>query len=60
METLKRIPNAQLAVIPDAGHFALFSEPQRVIPMIAHFLEKPVKKIPIATGETGYHPGETK
>ena len=47
-------------MIPDAGHFALFSEPKRVIPMVETFLEKPEKKIPIATAETGYHPGETR
>lgn len=60
METLRLIPNAELAVIPDAGHFALFSEPDRIIPVIAHFLGKPDRKIPIATGEMGYHPGETR
>ena len=60
VETLKLIPNAELAVIPDAGHFALFSEPKRVIPVVEHFLKKPGKKIPIATAETGYHPGETR
>lgn len=60
VETLRRIPNAELAVIPDAGHFALFSEPDRVIPVITHFLGRPDRKIPIATGEMGYHPGETR
>ena len=60
METLRLIPNAELAVIPDAGHFALFSEPERVIAVVENFLKKPGKKIPIATAETGYHPGETR
>ncbi len=60
VQTFKLIPNAELAVIPDAGHFALFSEPQRVIPVIATFLEKHETKIPIATAEMGYHPGETR
>lgn len=60
VETLKLIPDAQLAVIPDAGHFALFSEPDRVIPIVRRFLEKPGEKIPIATAETGYHPGESR
>jgi pimeloyl-ACP methyl ester carboxylesterase len=60
LETFKLIANAELAVIPDVGHFALFSEQERVIPVVEHFLEKPEKKIPIATAETGYHPGETK
>ena len=60
VETLKLIPNAELAVIPNAGHFTLFSEPNRVIPVVIHFLKKPAEKIPIATAETGYHPGETR
>jgi pimeloyl-ACP methyl ester carboxylesterase len=59
IETFKLIPNAELAVIPDAGHFGLFSEHKRVIPVVKNFLEKPEKKIPFATAETGYHPGET-
>ena len=60
VETLKLIPNAELAVIPDAGHFALFSEQERVIPVVRNFLEKPEKKIPVATAEMGYHPDETR
>jgi len=60
LETFKLIPNAELAVIPDAGHFVLFSEQERVIPVVKHFLERPEKKIPIATAETGYQPGETR
>jgi pimeloyl-ACP methyl ester carboxylesterase len=60
LETFKLIPNAELAVIPDAGHFALFWEQERVIPVVEHFLQKPEKKIPFATAGTGYHPGETR
>jgi pimeloyl-ACP methyl ester carboxylesterase len=60
LETFKLIPNAELAVIPDAGHFALFSEQERVIPVVRNFLEKREKKIPIATAEMGCHPGETR
>jgi len=60
VETVKLIPNAELAVIPSASHFALFSEQERVIPIVKHFLEKPAKSIPLATAETGYHPGETR
>lgn len=59
-ETVKRIPNAELAVIPDASHFVLFSEPDRVIPVIKHFLEKSAKRNPLANAEVGYHPGETR
>jgi len=60
IETLKLISNAELAVIPDAGHFALFSEQERVISVVRNFLEKPENKIPIATAEMGYRPGETR
>lgn len=60
VEAFRRIPNSELAVIPDAGHFALFSEPQRVIPAIEHFLNKPLPQLPVATAGTGYHPGETR
>jgi len=54
------MPNGELAVIPDAGHFTLFSEPERVIPVVKHFLEKPAKRIPVSTAATGYHPGENR
>jgi len=60
VETVKLIPNAELAVIPSASHFVLFSEQERVIPIVKHFLEKPEKGIPLATAETGYHRGETR
>lgn len=60
VETMKRIPNAELAVIPDAGHFALFSEQQRVIPIVQYFLEKPARRPPVATAGMGYRPGETR
>ncbi len=54
------VPNAELAVVPDAGHFAPMSEPERVIPIVKHFLEKPVTRAPVATAGMGYHPGETR
>ena len=60
VETLKLIPKAELAVIPNAGHFALFSEPERVIPIIAEFLQRSEDTLPVATAETGYQPGETR
>ena len=59
-EAFKRIPNAELAVIADASHFVLFSEQDRVIPVVKHFLEKPEKRLPLATAKMGYHPGETR
>jgi pimeloyl-ACP methyl ester carboxylesterase len=60
VSTVKLIPHAELAVIPDASHFALYSEQERVIPIIKHFLEKPEKQIPLVTANVGYHPGETR
>lgn len=60
VEVAKRIPNAELAVVPDAGHFAPMSEPERLIPTIKHFLEKPEIGIRVATAGMGYQPGETR
>jgi pimeloyl-ACP methyl ester carboxylesterase len=60
VETFKAIPNAELAVIPSASHFVQYSEQERVIPVVRRFLEEPEKRIPLATAETGYHPGETR
>jgi pimeloyl-ACP methyl ester carboxylesterase len=60
VETLKLIPHAELAVIPDASHFALSSEQERVILIIKHFLDQPEKRLPLATANTGYRPGETR
>jgi pimeloyl-ACP methyl ester carboxylesterase len=57
VETYGAIPGAELAVIPDAGHFALYSEPHRVIPIVQHFLEKPATRTPVAHAGLGYHPG---
>ena len=53
------IPNAQLAVIPDASHFVLFSEPEKLLPTIATFLDAPTPKVPIGTHD-GYYPGVTR
>jgi pimeloyl-ACP methyl ester carboxylesterase len=60
VETVKLISHAELAVIPDASHFALSSEQERVIPIIKHFLEQPEKRLPLAIANSGYHPGETR
>jgi pimeloyl-ACP methyl ester carboxylesterase len=60
VEAFRKIPNSELAVIPDAGHFALFSEPERVIPVVKHFLNKPLPQLPVATAGIGYQPGETR
>lgn len=60
VETFQAIPNAELFVIPDAGHFALYSEPERVIPAVRHFLEKPETRSPVAHAGLGYQPGESR
>jgi hypothetical protein len=54
------IPNAQLAIIPDASHFVLASEPERLLPTVAAFLDAPSDKLPIGTPKTGYYPGVTR
>ena len=60
VETYRLLPNAELAVIPDAGHFALFSEPERVMPIVMHFFDEPATRAPVATARMGYRPGETR
>lgn len=60
VETFNSIPNAELAVIPDASHFVLYSEQERVIPIVKHFLEKPENRLPLGTAANGYRPGETR
>jgi pimeloyl-ACP methyl ester carboxylesterase len=60
VDAFSRLPNAELTVIPDAGHFALFSEPERVVPAIRHFLAKPLSRPPVASSEAGYQPGATR
>jgi pimeloyl-ACP methyl ester carboxylesterase len=59
-ELARMIHNAQLAVIPDASHFTLFSEPEKLLPTIATFLDAPVAKAPLATIKTGYYPGVSR
>jgi hypothetical protein len=48
---MKGIPNAELAVVPDSGHFALYSEREKVIPIVQHFLEKSDTRIPVPPRE---------
>jgi pimeloyl-ACP methyl ester carboxylesterase len=60
LEWSRMIPNAQLAIFPDASHFMLFSEPERLLPLIAYFLDAPNAKLPLGTAATGYYPGVTR
>src|SRR3546814_8854332 len=50
MASTRLIANAELAEIPDPGNFALHSEPDRVIPIVKHFMEKPEKRSPLEIG----------
>jgi pimeloyl-ACP methyl ester carboxylesterase len=60
LEMSRLIPNAQLAVIPDAGHFVLYEDPEKLLPIVANFLDQPASTVPFATTISGYHPGETR
>ena len=59
-EWSRMIPNAQLAVIPDASHFVLFSAPEKLLPTVATFLDAPTPEVPLGTATTGYYPGVTR
>jgi pimeloyl-ACP methyl ester carboxylesterase len=60
VEWSRMIPNAQLAIIPDASHFVLLSEPEKLLPTVAAFLDEPPSKLPLGTIRTGYYPGVTR
>jgi pimeloyl-ACP methyl ester carboxylesterase len=60
LEMSRLIPNAQLAVIPDAGHFVLYDDPEKLLPIVATFLDRATSTVPFATTISGYHPGETR
>lgn len=60
LEVSRIIPRAQLAVVPDAGHFVLNENPEKLLPIITAFLDEPLSKVPFATTTTGYHPGVTR
>lgn len=55
-----QIPGAELAVIPDAGHFVLDSEPEKLVPVIARFLDRPDDKLPFATSTVPYARGHSR
>jgi pimeloyl-ACP methyl ester carboxylesterase len=59
-EWSRLIPTGQLAIIPDAGHFTLMSEPERLLPVVAAFFDAPTSKVPLGTAMSGYYPGETR
>jgi pimeloyl-ACP methyl ester carboxylesterase len=53
------IANAQLAIIPDAGHFVLCDDAEKVLPVVAAFLDN-TSTVPFATTVSGYRPGRTR
>ena len=54
------IPNAELAVIPDATHFLLYDRPWKLEPIVAEFFAAPEERLPFGTIATGYQPGRTR
>ena len=57
VSTYELIPNADFAVIPDAGHFVVFDEPEKLMPAVEAFFDQPNEKVGFGTTATGYHPG---
>ena len=53
-------PGAELAVIPDAGHFVLDSEPGKLLPIVERFLDREVPKKPFATSVVPYERGVSR
>ena len=60
LDIFRLIPNAQLAIVPDADHFVLNENPMKLWPIIRSFLDEPISPVPFAAIRTGYHPGETR
>ncbi|HET6255323.1 MAG TPA: alpha/beta fold hydrolase [Puia sp.] len=56
----RSIPGAELAVIPDAGHFVLDAEPDKLLPVVQAFLDKPEGKLPFATTAIPYLRGMSR
>jgi pimeloyl-ACP methyl ester carboxylesterase len=54
------IPGAELAIIPDAGHFLLDAEPEKLLPVVERFLNRTTVKLPFATTEIPYHRGKSR
>jgi pimeloyl-ACP methyl ester carboxylesterase len=50
-------PKGEFAVIPDAGHFALDSEQEKLLPLFEGFLNAPEVRSPFATTAVGYERG---
>jgi pimeloyl-ACP methyl ester carboxylesterase len=60
LEYFQHIPGAELAVIPDAGHFVLDAEPQKLLPVVEAFLDRSGEKLPFAKTTTPYLRGGSR
>jgi pimeloyl-ACP methyl ester carboxylesterase len=54
------ISGAELAIIPDAGHFLLDAEPEKLLPVVKRFLDRTTAKLPFATTEIPYQRGKSR
>ncbi len=60
VEYFSHIPDAEMFVVPDAGHFVLDAEPGKLLPVVEAFLEKPFGKLPFATATIPYLRGVSR
>jgi pimeloyl-ACP methyl ester carboxylesterase len=60
VEYFSSIPDAELAIVPDAGHFVLDAEPEKLLPVVEAFLTRPSEKPPFATTAIPYHRGVSR
>jgi len=49
-----------IAMIPDAGHFVLNDELEKLLSVAAVFLDQPAPTVPLTAFASGDHPGETR
>ena len=57
LDSYRLFPKGEFAVIPDAGHFALDSEQEKLLPVFEKFLNAPEIRLPFATTAVGYGRG---
>jgi len=60
LHAYQTLPNAELAVIPDATHFLLYEQPSKLEAIVVQFLLAPAQHLPFGTIETGYYPGQRR
>jgi pimeloyl-ACP methyl ester carboxylesterase len=54
------IPGAELFVVPDAGHFVLDAEPEKLLPLVEQFLCRTEAKLPFSTTAIAYQRGMSR